>query len=151
MVMRLQDEILSRFNQIHDTKLPEIITRDDVLKLSLADQTVLLVTYFDTTVLIGGLETWLRHGAGSLTQETFHAMERIGANVTADVIRQMHDLLAHISLSHDSEMRNTQLDTLSAEQLARLDQLSDIYGDQNGREGDTIFEKVDAYLQSHSG
>lgn len=150
MAIPYQNEILKRFDEIYETILPEIVTCEDVLKLSIADQTVVLVTHFDAEVMNGGIDNWLRHGTGSLTYETLHAMERIGANITSGVIRQMHDVLEQKHLSRDHEQRNAQIDALSVLQQSRLEELSDIYGDENGREGDTIFEKVYRFLQSHS-
>lgn len=149
MKIPYEDEVQTEVDYIMANRLPAVAEDDDVSQLSTADQTVFLIAYFDSQVLNGGLIQWLGNPTGAFTYETLAALERIGASVSAGLIRAVHAMFSPGRISRDYDERNKQLDMLDGADRARIDELSDIYGGEGGREGDEIFEKLFKFMEAH--
>ena len=101
----IEDLALSEFIAIQDHRLPAIANDDDILNLSEADQTVLLIVYFDGEVLNGGLLHWLINQTGGFVHETLHALERVGAAGTAGIVRSVVEVFGE-PISRNCSLRN---------------------------------------------
>ena len=141
-----QDAILREYRVICDDRIPLIANEDHVLELSEVDQTICLVLYFDGEVLNGGLEQWILNPSGKYTDETLAALERIGAKESAALVRAVNQMFPNRRPSPDQMEREIEYDALTDEQRAKIDELSDVYGCEQGREKGRIFEMLYKYM-----
>ena len=135
-----ETEFDSEFATILNERLPACANDDDVRNLSESDKTVFLIMYFDCQVVNGGIEQWFRNPTGAFTHETLAALDRVGADVTAGIVRELHTMFSGVDISQDYEERNMQFDVLPDKSKNRLQDLSDIYCES--REGGQIFERT---------
>lgn len=143
-----ETQVLTLFRDILDNRLPFIANDADVMNLSERDQTVFYVQYFDTEVLNGGFDQWVRNPTGGFVAETLAAMERVGAMATAKLIRNLCELFPRGEIPRDYAERSQRLDSLTAEQKGFVTELGDKYGGEGGREGGQIFKKLVSYINS---
>ena len=138
----------SEFAIILNERLPVIADDNDIRNLSEIDKTVFLIMYFDCQVLNGGIEQWFRNPTGAFTHETLAALDRVGADVTAGIVRELHTMFSGTDISQDYEERNSQFDVLSDKSKNRLQELSDLYCES--RESGQIFAKTCMFVDKHN-
>ena len=142
-----QQLVREEYLKIYDIRIPQIHCDNFVPELSEVDQVVCLVVHFDGEVLNGGLEQWLLNPTGEFPYETLNALDRIGAVVSAGLVRAVLAMFPDGQVSKDQEERERQYDSLTDEQRIQIDQLSDVYGCEGGREHGQIFELVHDFVQ----
>ena len=143
-----EDEIIKQYCLITKERVPKNGGEKYLQYLSDVDQLVCLIVHFDGEVLNGGVRHWLECTGGYYAQETLQALERIGADESAGLLREIVNMFPEGRPARDRFERCEQLEALNEEQQKRISALEDRYGGCGGREKDgNIFKLTHEFLQ----
>ena len=99
----------------------------------------------------GGFHQYLYNSTGMLANEALLGAELIGATVFAELFREVRRLVFGNTFSEDQRRRIEVLEGLSAEALAKLEELTDRFYDLMGSADESALSRYcSGYVDAHS-
>lgn len=145
-ILACEEEIFERYFSISREGELQGYPEGFFESLSHVDQLVRLVVHFDGEVQNGGMEQWLTNPSGHYAKETLMALERIGANESAALVREALAFFPEGQPSRDQSERRRQFASLSSEEKERIFVLGDAYTrEKSGK----IFELLHTFIEGH--
>jgi hypothetical protein len=155
------DEILDDL-AIQICEPPLLKLREDLRSVPEVLRVPILIIDFDIEVTMNGILGFLENSTGRYLADTMAALEAIGANDTAAILRAIQRIMAEHGVTHErlrgdlARMQEFQITTFAECHGEALSRMADlicqeaqklyIYDGTHSREGESAFDLLSAYL-----
>ena len=141
-MLAADDQVYEWTKAIHKKYPPREFTEIYFEEMTIQEKVVFAVSWLQTEVGNGGFHQYFSNGTGSIASDTLIQLKRIGADAIAGILQRALTVFPDSLPARDSDTRNAQLERITDEEVALLDQLSDQFYDVDG----DLCERVVAFV-----
>jgi hypothetical protein len=115
-------------------------------KLNSSQRILLIVENLEGEVNNGGFDQFYFNSSGDYANETVDALNKIGANKTAEIVKKANDEFPNGVVPKNREKRQDVLDSLREKSSENWNRLESVYYGHNKEDGDIEMENLPALL-----